>query len=195
MLTSFATLAGVDPGLTPQRYDVGLKPGTSAQAYANALGPALGPNYDVGLNGTDTVFVSLIGLITALTLLLMIVAGLGVLNTVVLQIRERVHDLGVFKAVGMTPRQTLAMVVSSVTGIGLVAGLIAIPAGLAVHGYVLPVMGHAAQTDIPPSLLNVYRPWELVLLALSGLGIAAAGALAPASWAARSRTALALRAE
>jgi putative ABC transport system permease protein len=195
MLTGFATLAGVDPGLTPQRYDVGLKPGTSAQAYANALGPALGPDYDVGLNGTDTVFVSLIGLVTALTLLLMIVAGLGVLNTVVLQIRERVHDLGVFKAVGMTPGQTLAMVVSSVTGIGLVAGLIAIPAGLAVHGYVLPVMGHAAQTDMPPSLLNVYRPWELVLLALSGLGIAAAGALAPAGWAARSRTALALRAE
>jgi putative ABC transport system permease protein len=195
MLTSFATLAGVDPGLTPQRYDVGLKPGTSAQAYANALGPALGPDYDVGLNGTDTVFVSLIGLVTALTLLLMIVAGLGVLNTVVLQIRERVHDLGVFKAVGMTPRQTLAMVVSSVAGIGLVAGLIAIPAGLAVHGYVLPAMGHAAQTDIPPSLLNVYRPWELVLLALSGLGIAAAGALVPAGWAARSRTALALRAE
>jgi len=194
MLTSFATLAGVDPGLTPQRYDVGLKPGTNAQAYAHALG-ALGPNYDVGLNGTDTQFVSLIGLVAALTLLLMIVAGLGVLNTVVLQIRERVHELGVFKAVGMTPRQTIAMVVASVAGIGLVAGLIAIPAGLAVHGYVLPVMGHAAQTDVPASLLNVYRPWELVLLALSGLAIAAAGALAPAGWAARSRTALALHAE
>src|SRR6202043_810953 len=135
------------------------------QAYANALGPALGPDYDVALNGTDTVFVSLIGLIAALTLLLMIVAGLGVLNTVVLQIRERVHDLGVFKAVGMTPRQTLAMVVCSVAGIGLVAGLIAIPAGVVLHHVVLPVMGHAAQTAVPPSVLNVYRPWELVLLA------------------------------
>jgi len=141
------------------------------------------------------VFASLIGLIAAHTLLRMFVAGLGVLNTVVLQIRERVHDLGVVKAVGMTPRQTLAMVVSSLTGIGLVAGLIAIPAGMGVHGCVLPVMGHAAQTHAPASLLNVYRPWELVLLALSGLGIAVAGALAPAGWAARSRTALALRTE
>ncbi len=33
--------------------------------------------------------------------------------------------------------------------IGLVAGLIAIPAGIAVHNYVLPIMGHAAQTDAP----------------------------------------------
>jgi len=56
-------------------------------------------------------------------------------------------------------------------------------------------MGHGAQTDLPPSLLSVYRPGELVLLALAGLVIAVAGALAPAGWAARTRTAFALRAE
>jgi hypothetical protein len=59
----------------------------------------------------------------------------------------------------------------------------------------LPAMGHAAQTDVPPSVLNVYQPWELVLLALSGLVIAVVGALIPAGWAARTRTASALRAE
>ena len=105
------------------------------------------------------------------------------------------HDLGVFKAVGMTPRQTIAMVVCSVAGIGLAAGLIAIPVGVALHHYVVPVMGHAAQTDLPTSVLTVYHPAELVLLALSGLAIAVAGALLPASWAARARTASALRAE
>jgi len=114
---------------------------------------------------------------------------------VVLQTRERVHDLGVFKAVGMTPRQTIAMVVSSVGGTGLVAGLIAIPAGVALHRLVLPVMGNAAQTGLPAAVLNVYHTPELTLLALSGLAIAVAGALAPASWAARTRTAVALRTE
>ena len=124
-------------------------------------------------------FLAILGLVATMTLLLAAVAGLGGLNTVVLQIRERVHDIGVFKAVGMTPRQTMVMVVCSVAGIGLVAGLIAIPAGIVLHHYVLPVMGHAAQTDVPPSVLNVYRPWELVLLALAGLAIAVAGALGP----------------
>jgi putative ABC transport system permease protein len=76
-----------------------------------------------------------------------------------------------------------------------VAGLIAIPAGIALHNYVVPIMGHGAQTNLPAALLSVYRPWELVLLALSGLLIAVAGALAPAGWAAKTRTALALRAE
>jgi putative ABC transport system permease protein len=118
-----------------------------------------------------------------------------VLNTVVLQTRERVHDLGVFKALGMTPRQTIAMVISSVAGIGLVAGLIAIPAGVALHRSVLPIMGHAVQTGLPTAVLDVYHAPELILLALSGLAIAVAGALVPASWAAGTRTAFALRAE
>jgi putative ABC transport system permease protein len=190
------TLSALDPGLAVGQYDVALKPGTAVQPYANALTTALGDNYNVNTNSTDsTTFTAIIGLIATLTLLLAAVAGLGVLNTVVLQTRERVHDLGVFKAVGMTPRQTIAMVVCSVAGVGLLAGLVAIPAGVALQRYVLPVMGHAAQTDVPAAVLDVYVPWELVLLALSGLVIAAAGALAPAGWAARTRTAFALRAE
>ncbi len=196
IIASQATVAALDPGLSPDQYDVALTPGTGAQTYAAAVGAKLGQFYQVGTNGSDSSnFYVIIGLVATLTLLLVVVAGLGVLNTVVLQTRERVHDLGVFKAIGMTPRQTIAMVVCSVAGIGLVAGLIAIPAGIAVHHFVLPAMGHAAQTDVPPSVLNVYRPGELVLLAVSGLVIAAAGALIPAGWAARTRTAFALRAE
>jgi putative ABC transport system permease protein len=196
ILASLPALSALDPGLTVSQYDVAVTPGTAVRPYANALTTALGQDYSVGTNtDNSTVFNAIVGLIAALTLLLAAVAGLGVLNTVVLQVRERVHDLGVFKAVGMTPRQTTAMVLCSVAGVGLLAGLIAIPAGVALQRYVVPVMGHAAQTGVPASVLDVYAPAELVLLALSGLVIAAAGALAPAGWAARTRTAAALRAE
>jgi putative ABC transport system permease protein len=196
IIASQSTLAALDPGLGPDQYDVALTPGTNAQAYADALGARLGQPYQAQVNGSSTSqFFVIIALVATLTLLLVAVAGLGVLNTVVLQTRERVHDLGVFKAIGMTPRQTIAMVVCSVAGIGLVAGLIGIPAGIAVHNLVLPVMAHAAQTDVPPSVMNVYQPAELVLLALSGLLIAVLGALLPAGWTARTRTAFALRAE
>jgi len=130
-----------------------------------------------------------------LTILITVVAGLGVLNTVILQIRERTHAIGVFKAVGMIPRQTLVMVVCSVASVGLLAGVVAVPAGVYLHHGVVPVMVRAANSGTPASLLSVYQPWELVLLGLAGLVIAVAGALAPAGWAARSRTAFALRAE
>jgi putative ABC transport system permease protein len=114
---SLTTLASIDHNLTPDQYYVSLKPGVGAGAYVNALSNALGQNYGVNLSGGKSqVFAIIIGLIGTLTLLLSAVAGLGVLNTVVLQTRERVHDLGVFKAIGMTPRQTITVVVSTVVG-------------------------------------------------------------------------------
>jgi len=195
VLTDWPTLAAADHRLLPSAYDVALRPGVSPAAFAAALGTALGPGYPVSQSGNDPFFLTLLGLIGVLTLLLAVVAGLGVLNTVVLHTRERVHDLGIFKAVGMTPRQTIAMVICWVAGTGLVAGIVAVPAGVAVHRYVLPVMAHAAATNIPASYLNVYGPAELALLALAGLVIAVAGAMLPASWAAGTRTASALRAE
>ncbi len=193
MLTDWQTLARAEPGVTPSVYDVALRPGFSATSYVHAL--RLGSPYGVNLTGRDGGLPVVIGLIGTLTLLLAIVAGLGVLNTVVLHTRERVHDLGVFKAIGMTPRQAIAMVVCWVAGIGLVAGLIAVPAGIALHHYVLPVMAAAANTGLPASFLHVYGGWQVAALALAGLVIAVAGALLPAGWAAATKTATALRAE
>jgi putative ABC transport system permease protein len=197
MYLSPATLATVDPGARPpQKYVVALRPGTDAQAYVNALSAALGSSYWVRANGGDhNTLTAVVTLVAMLTILIVIVAGLGVLNTVALQIRERAHDIGVFKAIGMTPQQTLAMIVYSVALVGLVAGVVAIPAGIYLHHGVLPSMAHAANSGIPPSLLSIYTPWEIVLLALAGVLIAVAGALGPATWAARTRTAFALRAE
>jgi putative ABC transport system permease protein len=198
MLTDWRTLAAADPGLTPDpvnaQYDVGLRPGIDPNAYLRALAPRLGPGYGASTNqnGGAAVAIALAG---TLTLLLSIAAGLGVLNTVVLHIRERVHDLGVLKAIGMTPRQTVAMVLCSVAGTGLLAGVLAVPAGLAVHRYVIPAMAGAAGLGVPAGLQDVYGAGELAALALAGLVIALAGALLPAGWAARSRTASALRAE
>lgn len=134
-------------------------------------------------------------MIAMLTVMLVVVAGLGVLNTVVLDTRERVHDLGVMKALGMAPRQTVAMVVTSVAGIGALAGVVGVPLGIALHDYVIPAMGSAAGTHVPPADLHVYHPLAVVLPALSGLAIAVAGALLPASWSARTSTASSLRTE
>jgi putative ABC transport system permease protein len=194
-LTSLSSVAALDPpGLSPVQYDVGLRPGVNAQGYANAVYAKLGQNYGT-IVSSNPLLNPLNGLIGFLTLLLAAVAGLGVLNTVLLTTRERTHDIGVFKAVGMTPRQVIAMVVTTVAATGLIAGVIAVPAGIALHHAILPLMADGAQTALPPAIYNAYNPVELALLALAGLVIAVAGALAPAGWAARTPTALALRAE
>ena len=180
----------------PGYYAVSLKPGVNRDAWASALQSALGRSYGVNADGGGGAqLLAVVTLIAMLTLLIIVVAGLGVLNTVALQIREPAHDIGIFKALGMTPRQTLTMVVCSVGITGLVAGIIAVPLGILLHHQVLPAMAHAANSGLPASLFTVYSGPELVILALAGLVIAIAGAMIPASWAANSRTATALRTE
>ena len=195
MVTDWQTLASADPGLEAGVYDVGVRPGTSPADYAQQVQAALGQGYEAGENSNNKGLPLVLGLIGSLALLLAVAAGLGVLSTVVLQTRERAYQLGVFRAVGMTPRQTIAMVVCSVAGTGLVAGVVAIPAGIALVRSLVPVMGAAAGTGMPPSYLDVYSAGELAGLALAGVVIAVAGALLPAGWAARSSTSSVLRAE
>ena len=131
----------------------------NAQSYQNAVFARLGPGdyHQVG-SGSGVLLQIISGLVLILTLLLVVVAALGVLNTVVLMTRERVHDLGVFKAVGMTPRQAIEMVVTTVAATGLVAGLIAVPAGMALHNAILPIMGNGAQTAFPPGSTTSTAP-------------------------------------
>ncbi|MFJ1764168.1 FtsX-like permease family protein [Amycolatopsis sp. NPDC088138] len=187
------------PKLRPDTFYVSLRPGTDLAAYVAALNPALrglGVTADAAPPAGGSGQIAVLSALTAfLSLLLVAVAGLGVLNGVVLDTRERVRDLGICKALGMTPRQTLTMVLASAGVAGLAGGLAGVPAGTALHAAILPAMGRAAGVTLPPSAFTVYGPGELVLLALGGLVIAFLGALLPAGWAARTRTATALRTE
>lgn len=183
----------------PQTFQIAVKPGVSPAEYAEKLAAEVKPlGGDVFANSPserESMVLILDAMAVLLTLMLVSVAGLGVLNSVVLDTRERVHDLGVCKALGMSPRQTLSLVLASVAGIGLIGGLVGLPLGFALHGYVLPVMGHAAGTNLPPSILEVYDTPQLALLGVAGIAIAMLGAMLPASWAAKARTATALRTE
>jgi putative ABC transport system permease protein len=197
ILTGWQTLAGADPGLAPDRYAIGLLPGTNAWAYAHSFGlkSTRVHRYATGVNDTGPIFPAVIILIGTLMSLLVIAAALGVVSTVVMSARERVRGIGVLKAVGMTPWQAVSMVVCWVAGTGLVAGVIAVAAGITLHRYLITVLATFNGNDVPASFLNVYGGSEIAGLALAGVVIAVAGALLPAGWAARMPAASALRAE
>jgi putative ABC transport system permease protein len=200
LLTDVASLAGLDAYVLPQsmQFNIDLTPGTDQQRYLDSLNAALRP---YGLTAqpnsgqTSSMLIAMDSLAAMLTVMLVAVAGLGILNTVALDTRERVHDLGIFKALGMTPKQTIAMVITSVAGIGMLAGAVGVPIGIALHDAVVPIMGQAAGTTIPTDDIAIYHPPLLFPLILGGLVIAIAGAILPAGWAAKTRTATALRAE
>ncbi len=186
-------------GTTLTDWMVGVTDATDATSYADALQQhldALDLTAHVdGPDGADELVVVIDALAGLLTLMLVTVAGLGILNAVVLDVRDRVHDIGIHKALGMTPRQTLTSVLSSVMSIGLVGGLVGVPAGVVLHGILLPAMARGAGVELPGVVLTVYGPVLLTAFVLGGLLLAVGGALLPAGWAARTRTATALRTE
>ena len=194
---STQTLTGLGTPGNLMQYDVGLRPGTSVSGYVTSLNNALGQRspWSAGPVQGAQFYVIASALIGMLALMVAIAAGLGVLNTVLMTTRDRVHDLGVFKALGMRPAQLLIMVVCWIVGPAVLAAIVAAPAAVLLNDATVHAMAGTVHTAIPASFLQVFPPGRLAVLAVSGLVLAAAGALLPASWAARARPATALRAE
>ena len=194
VIASWQTLGPQAAALTANDYDIAVKPGTNIQDYTDTLLRALGPNYGAGSGGALTFAGQLdTSLFAWLTVLVGVLAGLGVLNAALMATRERVHDLGVFKAVGMTPQQTVTMVICWVIVPAIIAAAIALPAGLITQDYLIGQL--STGNVLPGSFVHVLGGTGLLLLALGGLAIAVAGALGPAIWAARTRTSAVLHTE
>jgi putative ABC transport system permease protein len=198
LLTAASTLAAAEPELVAVTYQITLKPGTDRATYIADLNEALSTVEATAMPADDDTneFILIVNtLTTLLTLMLVTVAALAVLNMVVLETRERVHDLGIHKALGMTPRQTVAMVIASVVVTGLIGGAIGAPVGVLLQRLTIGEMGRTTGFTLPAAVVDIYHPAEIVLLGLGGVLIAVLGALLPAGWAARTRTATALRTE
>ncbi len=198
IFASAQTLPGAAVPDNFRQWNVGLKPGVAAAAYSQAVNARLGSGSPFMAGPSDDggqFYVIAIGLIGLLSLMVAVAAGLGVLNTVLMTTRDRVHDLGIFKSLGMRPGQVVVMVTCWVVGPAVIAGAIAAPAAVVLNTATLHAMAATAHTGIPASFTNVFPAPRLALLSLAALAIAVIGALLPAAWAARARPATALRAE
>ncbi|MFJ6616755.1 FtsX-like permease family protein [Kitasatospora sp. NPDC091335] len=164
-------------------YDVTLARGADAEAYRKAVtdaDPSLSASvFDPDLGGP---IAAVIAFTTIFTVLLSVVAALGVFNTLLLTIRERRRDLGMLKSIGMTPRQVVAMTVTSVAWQGVVSGIIGIPVGVVAHRLIVENVGTIVFTE---ETIDVWSVPLLSGLAVAGVAIAVLGALVPARSAAR----------
>ncbi|MGW3506557.1 ABC transporter permease [Streptomyces sp. NPDC000994] len=194
VFTDWSTLTALSPGEKPIAYLIALRDGADPAAYARAA-RAVDRGIDPVPQGPNTVTQTIVGSAALLTAMLAVVASLGVLNTVVLNTRDRRRDLGMLKSIGMTPRQVTVMVVTSMALLGAVGSLLGVPLGIAGYDLVVPRMADAVDIVLPAFMTDVWRAGTLALLALSGVAIAVLGAYVPARGAARLTVAEALRNE
>jgi putative ABC transport system permease protein len=197
MLDAAALPDAARGGTGPRPYSVIVEPGTDPAAYARRLNASAA---STGLQaeatepdtGAGAVFS---GLFALFSLIICTAAALGVLNSVLLNARERGRDLGVLKAVGMTPRQVVAMMVVSMAALGAAAGALGVPLGVLAHHGVVVLTGEMLSSGMARSWIHVYG-WSLLLPpACAGVLVAVLGAWAPAGRAAATRTSAVLRSE
>ncbi len=160
-------------------------PGQSASAgpavAAAAAGLALQPTPLTGIESAiSDAFGRVFGLFDTLALLAVLIAGLGIINTLTMNVYERVREIGILRAAGMTRRQVWRMVVVEAGILGVVGAFLGCLAGV-VLGFVL---SGVAGLGGPGGSLTI--PWETIVLAsLFGVGIAMLAAFQPARVASR----------
>ena len=79
----------------------------------------------------------------AISLLAIVVGGLGIINTMLMSVFERTREIGVLKAVGWSDRRVLGMIVGESIVITLVAGIIGTILGVFAVQVLLPMAGSA----------------------------------------------------
>ncbi len=112
----------------------------------------------------------LLGLVYALLALAVVIALIGIVNTLMLSVFERTHEIGLLRAVGMKRRQVRAMIRSESVILSLFGAIIGVVVGTALGIAFAASLKQQGITDIvvPVASLIVF----LVLSALLGLGAA-----------------------
>ena len=161
------------------RFDPGRVGTAQPQLEAAARDAALEPNaLETVAGAVDFALSQVFGLFDALALIAVVVAALGIVNTLTVSVLERVRELGVLRAAGMTRGQVRRTVVVEAGILGIVGSILGIVTGL-VAGVVLVLFAGGGPLILEP-------PWVSIVVAiLVGIGISMAAAWYPARLASR----------
>jgi putative ABC transport system permease protein len=125
-------------------------------------------SYVQGINSFFLILQVIFGGVGAIALL---VAAIGIANTMAMAILERTREIGLMKAVGATNRDVLSIFLGEAAGIGFIGGLGGVILGWAA-GQIINVIalsylaGQSAQQGGPPPSTAVYTPLWLPVFAL-----------------------------
>lgn len=128
------------------------------------------------------------GLFDGLAVVAVIVAGLGIVNTLTMSVVERTREIGILRALGMTRRRVWRTILVEAGILGLAGSSLGIAAGLGAGTLMVELARGPGEGTWPPAI-----PWLVVVLAgCFGTFVAILGAAYPARLASRTTIVAAL---
>jgi putative ABC transport system permease protein len=146
--------AGARPALEAAARELALEPNT-LDTVRGAIGDALGRVF---------------GLFDALAVVAVLVAGLGIVNTLTMNVVERVREIGVLRATGMTRSQVWRMVVIEAGVLGVIGAILGCLAGLAAGAALITLTGGgigAAGLDVPWATMGLAAAFGIAIAMLA----------------------------
>jgi putative ABC transport system permease protein len=171
------------------RYEPGAEATARPVVEGLARESALEPSpLETVAGAIDSALGQVFGLFDALAVIAVVVAALGIVNTLTVGVLERVREIGVLRASGMTRTQVRRTVVVEAGILGIVGALLGIATGL-IAAALLVVWAGAGRL-----ILEV--PWPSILIAVVlGVGVSMLAAWYPARLASRLAIVSAVRRE
>ncbi len=172
------------------RYEPGRMAEAAPAAAALAAEAALTVTPIAGVEGAvsdalDRVF----GLLDILALAAVVIAALGIVNALSMDTWERVRELGMLRAVGMSRRQVWRSVVVEAGILGLIGSLVGCVTGIAVGLLLVATAGGRVA-------VGIQVPWPTIAIAIvGGVALAMVAAAQPARIAGRRSIVGAIRGE
>jgi len=197
---AWSTYEATFPGVTPRKYLLALRPGARNDEVARRLDQDHPRFLQAAVNDKvaeqATIQPRMISAIGFPTFMLLLIGAVGVFNMILLNTTERRFDHAILKAIGMSPRQIIAMAATPSVVVALMAIVIGLPLGAWLYRLLLSVLVGSAPLDInqPMFTAGIALP-ACIVVALLAMGAAVTGALLPASWAAQRSVVGTLRAE
>jgi ABC-type antimicrobial peptide transport system permease subunit len=171
-----------NPGGLIDRIDLTTSQDATGQDIGTALRSALKPWPNIELKDkaemkkeASSDINTVLSLVLVLLALSVVIAGLGIVNTLALSVSERTREIGLLRAVGLQRRQLRRMIRYEAVVISVYGGLLGLGSGV--------IFGAAIQNAMADKGMNVLAiPFDrlgLYVLAAAGIGVIAA------SWPAR----------
>jgi predicted ABC-type transport system involved in lysophospholipase L1 biosynthesis ATPase subunit len=129
----------------------------------------------------DQVIQSVLGFFWGLVVLVFVVASLGIVNTLTMNVLEQTRELGILRAVAMTRGQLARMVVAQAIALAFISLLPGAPLGILMAF----LMHRSAVSVLGQEVVFYLDGWFITACCLAGLVIAVLAAFFPARRAAR----------
>lgn len=191
-LDTYIAAFGAPTDSSNLEYAIRLVSGADETEVASALAQSLPRQATVSIQDRSDVD-EVRAIIYTLDVILVIIGIVNILTTTMLGVRERVREVGVLKAVGSTPLQTMTSVLAGVCALAILAAVIGLPLGLGATRLLFNELGR--EIGVGGDLGIMPGASALAIVCVLSMVIVILGGLLPARHASMIRVTDALRHE